>query len=56
MHQLESFDGSVSRFHRLEPQRRFDPTFQFAVIGLNNIVAVFDLAMFQLISKFAFSV
>ena len=53
MHQLKSFDGSVSRLHRLEPKRGFDPAFQFAVIGLNHIVVVFDLAMLCSVRKYA---
>jgi hypothetical protein len=55
MHQLKSFDGGVSRFHRFEAKCGFDPTFQFAVISFNNIVTVFDLPVFQLISKFTFA-
>jgi hypothetical protein len=55
MHQLESFDGSASRLHRLELKRAFDPAFQFAVIGINHMVVVFDLAMLRSVRKFAFA-
>jgi hypothetical protein len=43
MHELKSFDGSVSRFHRFEPKCGFDATFQFAVISFN----AFDLRVFR---------
>jgi len=53
-HHLKSFDGCVGRFHRLEPAHWFDQLFQLAVISLNDVVEIFDLAVFDILWALAF--
>jgi hypothetical protein len=45
VHHFEASERSVSCLHRLEAERRLDPTFEFAVVGLDDVVAIFDLSM-----------
>ena len=42
VHDLESSDGGVSRFHRFESECGLDQRFELAVVGLDYIVAIFD--------------
>ena len=50
---LKSFDSCIYGFHRLEAERRLDEPFQFTVIGLDEIVQVFDLAVHSVGGAFA---
>ena len=53
MHNLESSDGGVSRFHRFESECGLDQTFELAVVGPDYIVAKFDLSMLHSVRKLA---
>ena len=53
VHHFEASDRSVSCLHRLEAERRLDPTLEFAVIGLDDVVAIFDLSMLHSVRKLA---
>ena len=43
-HDLEGLDPRIGPFQSLEPSDRFDQLLQFAVVGLDDIVQVFDPA------------
>ena len=53
MHYLKSFESRIGGFNRLEAECRFDESFQFTVIGLDEIVQVFDLAVHGVGGAFA---
>lgn len=44
-HHLEALDRGIGRLHRLEPTPRTDELLELAVIRLDDVVQVFDLAM-----------
>jgi hypothetical protein len=46
-HHLEAFDGGGGRFHRLEPECRPAELLDRAVIGLDAVVEVFHLTVFD---------
>jgi hypothetical protein len=45
VHHFEASDRRVSSLHRLEPECRLDPTFELAVVGLDDVIAIFDLSI-----------
>ena len=53
MHNFEFSDRSVSRFHRFESECGLDQTFELVVVGLDYIVAIFDLSMLHSARKLA---
>ena len=42
-HHFKTFQRGVGRFHRFEAKRRLDQTFEFAVIGFDDVIQVFDV-------------
>lgn len=45
---LESLDRRIGRFQRLEPSHRSDQLLELAVIGLDDIIPIFDLPVHKL--------
>ena len=54
MHHFEAFDRGVGRSHRLEPAHRADQLFELAVVGLHDVVEIFDLTMLHVARALVF--
>ena len=54
VHHLKSLDRCIGSFHRLEPTDWFNQLFQLAVIRLDDVVEILDLAMFDVLRPLAF--
>ena len=52
-HHFKSFDGRIGRLQGFEPAHWPDQLFQLAVIDLNDVVQIFDLAMLSVLWAFA---
>ncbi len=50
-HHLETLDCGVGRPHRLETPDRLDQLLELAVIGLDHIIQILDLAVFHVLRK-----
>jgi hypothetical protein len=53
-HYLEALNGGVSGLERLETSNWPDQLFELIVVGLNDVVQVFDLTMNSVVGAFTF--
>ncbi|GEM19518.1 hypothetical protein IB75_07230 [Nitrosococcus oceani C-27] len=53
-HDFKPFDRGKGGFHGFKSERRFYQAFELSVIGLDNIIEIFDLPMFGVMRALAF--
>jgi hypothetical protein len=53
VHDLEALDRGVGGLHGFEATHRLDQLFQLAVIGLDDVVEIFDLPVNHLLGQLA---
>ena len=52
VHNLETLDRGIGCLQRFKAAHRLDQLFQFAMIGFNHIVEIFDLTMQRFVGQF----